>query len=101
MEYYRSFHVGGNPDRIAFLADELNKEIRSLQSEGWIIDDISPIDNTRAWSANKQMYVSTKEYIIIAKKWCVEELTESEFVRSIKEASDEEIQKILKGDTNG
>ena len=65
---YRSFHVGGNPDKIAFLADELNDKIRSLQKVGWIIDDISRIDNNRAWSMSKQMYVSTTEYIIIAKR---------------------------------
>ena len=65
---YRSFHVGGDPTKIAFLADELNYELSSLQRAGWVIDSVNQIDNNRAWDVHKQMYVSTPEYIIIAKK---------------------------------
>lgn len=65
---YRSFHVGGDPTRIAFLANELDEKLRSLQEVGWIIDSVNPIDNNRAWDFHKQMYVSTPEYIIIAKQ---------------------------------
>ena len=65
---FRSFHVGGDPTRIAFLANELDEKLRSLQEVGWTIDSVNPIDNNRAWDFHKQMYVSTPEYIIIAKQ---------------------------------
>lgn len=65
---YRSFHVGGDPTGIAFLADDLDEKLRSLQKAGWTIDGIDLITNTRAWDRSKQMYVETPEYIIRAKK---------------------------------
>lgn len=65
---YRSFHVGGDPTKIAFLANELDDKLSSLQRAGWVIDSVNQIDNNRAWDFHKQMYVSTPEYIIIAKK---------------------------------
>lgn len=68
MSKYRIFHVGGDPEQIAFLADELRKKVEDLQSIGWEIDGIDLITNTRAWNMHKQMYVETPEYIIRAKK---------------------------------
>ena len=68
MSRYRVFHVGGDPKRIAFLADELRKKVEDLQNLGWEIDGVDPINNTRAWDSDRQMYVETPEYIIRAKK---------------------------------
>ena len=65
---YSSFKVGGDPTRIAFLANDLDEKLRSLQKAGWTIDSVNQIDNNRAWEFHKQMYVSTPEYIIIAKQ---------------------------------
>lgn len=65
---YKVFCIGGDPSRIAFLADELSRKIDDLQSSGWEIDGVDLINNTRAWYIDKQMYVETPEYIIRAKK---------------------------------
>lgn len=63
---YRTFKVGGDPTRIAFLAEDLSNTVNKVQSLGWTIERIDSINNTRAWDCKKQMYVSTTEYIIIA-----------------------------------
>ena len=68
MTRYVVFHVGGDPKKIAFLADELSRKIDDLQNLGWEIDGVDSITNTRAWDSSKQMYVETPEYIIRAKK---------------------------------
>lgn len=68
MSRYGVFHVGGDPTKVAFLASDLSKEIRELQVNGWEIDGVDLITNTRAWDSSKQMYVETPEYIIRAKK---------------------------------
>ena len=68
MSKYGIFHVGGDPKRIAFLADELSRKIDDLQNSGWEIDGVDSITNTRAWDSSKQMYVETPEYIIRVKK---------------------------------
>ena len=65
---YKVFHVGGDPKRIAFLADELSRKIEDLQNIGWEIEGVDPINNTRAWDSGRQTYVETPEYIIRAKK---------------------------------
>lgn len=65
---YKVFRVGGDPKKIAFLADELSKKLDDLQDCGWEIDGVDLINNTRAWDSGKQMYVETPEYIIRAKK---------------------------------
>lgn len=63
---YKTFKVGGDPTKIAFLAGDLSDTIDKIQSSGWIIERIDSIDNTCAWDSHKQKYVSTTEYIIIA-----------------------------------
>lgn len=68
MSRYGIFHVGGDPKRIAFLADELSRKINDLQNSGWEIVGVDSITNTRAWDSSKQMYVKTSEYIIRAKE---------------------------------
>ena len=68
MSRYETFHVGGDPTKIAFLAEDLRRKLDSLQKDGWEIDSVSKIDNSRAWDMYKQTFVSTPEYIIIAKK---------------------------------
>lgn len=68
MSKYGIFHVGGNPKEIAFLANELRSRIEDLQNFGWEIEGVDPITNTRVWDMSKQMYVTTSEYIIRAKK---------------------------------
>lgn len=65
---YKVFCIGGDPKKIAFLANELRKKIDDLQDSGWEIDGVDLINNTRAWASDKQMYVETPEYIIRAKK---------------------------------
>lgn len=65
---YKVFCIGGDPKKIAFLANELRKKIDDLQDCGWEIDGVDLINNTRAWDSSKQMYVETPEYIIRAKK---------------------------------
>lgn len=65
---YKVFCIGGDPKKIAFLANELRKKIDDLQDCGWEIDGVDLINNTRAWDSGKQMYVETPEYIIRAKK---------------------------------
>lgn len=63
---YRTFRVGGDPTKIAFLAEDLSNTVDEIQSLGWTIERIDSINNTRAWDYNKQIYVDTTEYIIIA-----------------------------------
>ena len=65
---YKVFCIGGDPKKIAFLANELRKKIDDLQDSGWEIVSVDLINNTRAWDSGKQMYVETPEYIIRAKK---------------------------------
>lgn len=65
---YKVFCIGGDPKKIAFLANNLRKKIDDLQDSGWEIDGVDLINNTRAWDSGKQMYVETPEYIIRAKK---------------------------------
>lgn len=65
---YKVFCIGGDPKKIAFLANGLRKKIDDLQDCGWEIDGVDLINNTRAWDSSKQMYVETPEYIIRAKK---------------------------------
>ena len=65
---YKVFCIGGDPKKIAFLANALREKIDDLQSSGWEIDCVDLINNTRAWDSGKQMYVETPEYIIRAKK---------------------------------
>lgn len=65
---YKVFCIGGDPKKIAFLANELRKKIDDLQDSGWEIDSVDLINNTRAWDSDKQMYVETPEYVIRAKK---------------------------------
>lgn len=72
--------VGGDPKKIAFLANELRRKINDLQDSGWEIDGVDFINNTRAWDSGKQMYVETPEYIIRAKKGFL-----SEFLKGEKE----------------
>lgn len=62
------FHVGGDPTEIAFLAETLSKKVDVIQANGWVINNINCIINTRAWDRNKQKYVETPEYIICAYK---------------------------------
>ena len=75
---YNTFRIGGDPNQIAFLADDLSDTVNILQSSGWFIERIDSINNTRAWDYRKQMYVSTQEYIIIAYCNTCETETESE-----------------------
>lgn len=75
---YRTFRVGGDPTKIAFLAEDLSNTVNKLQLSGWIIERIDTINNTRAWDYNKQIYVSTTEYIIIAYRNTYGEKTEGE-----------------------
>ena len=63
---YNTFRVGGDPTKIAFLAEDLSNTVNKVQLSGWIIERIDSINNTRAWDYKKQKYVSTTEYIIIA-----------------------------------
>lgn len=63
---YNTFRVGGDPTKIAFLAEDLSNTINKLQLLGWTIERIDSINNTHAWNYKKQMYVNTTEYIIIA-----------------------------------
>ena len=63
---YKTFKVGGDPTKIAFLAADLSNTVDKIQSSGWIIERIDSIDNTSAWDFHKQKHVSTTEYIIIA-----------------------------------
>ena len=70
------FHVGGEPMKEAFLAEELEKMIDKLQLEGWIIKDINHFINKRAWDMSKQKYVETPEYIICAYKEELDDLEE-------------------------
>lgn len=63
---YRTFSVGGDPTRIAFLAEDLSNTVNEIQLSGWTIERIDSINNTCAWDYKKQKYVSTTEYIIIA-----------------------------------
>ena len=63
---YRTFGVGGDPTKSAFLAEDLSDTVNKLQLSGWTIERIDTINNTRAWDYHKQIYVSTTEYIIIA-----------------------------------
>ncbi len=65
---YKIFHVGGDPTRVAFLADKLAEMVSFLQDKGWEIAGIDFINNTKAWDVEKQRYVETPEYIIRAKK---------------------------------
>ena len=65
---YKVFCIGGDPGKIAFLANALREKIDDLQNDGWEIDGVDLINNTRAWDSGKQMYVETPEYIIRAKK---------------------------------
>lgn len=65
---YKVFCIGGDPMKIAFLANALREKIDDLQNDGWEIDGVDLINNTRAWDSSKQMYVETPEYIIRAKK---------------------------------
>ena len=65
---YKVFCIGGDPRKIAFLANSLREKIDDLQDSGWEIDGVDLINNTRAWDSGKQMYVETPEYIIRAKK---------------------------------
>lgn len=62
------FHVGGEPTKEAFLAEQLSKMVDDLQSNCWIIKDINHFTNKRAWDYYKQKYVETPEYIICAIK---------------------------------
>ena len=66
--FWRSFRVGGDPTKIAFLADDLSDTLDKLQEVGWIIVSVNLINNTRAWDSNKQTYTATQEFIIVAKK---------------------------------
>ena len=66
-DIWRIFKVGGNPDREAFLADELEREILELQEYDWNIERIDCNRISRAWSMDKQKYVETLQYIIVAK----------------------------------
>ena len=63
---YSTFRVGGDPTKIAFLAEDLSNTVNNLKLLGWTIERIDSINNTRAWDYKKQIYVSTTEYIIIA-----------------------------------
>lgn len=62
------FHVGGDPLKEAFLAEDLETMIDKLQVDGWTIKDINHFTNKRAWDCSKQKYVETPEYIISAYK---------------------------------
>ncbi len=62
---YRTFKVGGDPTKIASLAEDLSDTVNRVQSLGWTIERIDSINNTCAWDFHKQKYVSTTEYIII------------------------------------
>ena len=75
---YRTFRVGGDPTKIAFLAEDLSNTVYKLQLTGWIIEKIDTINNTCAWDYKKQIYVSTTEYIIIAYRNTYGEKTEGE-----------------------
>ena len=68
MSKYGVFHVGGDPKRMAFLADELSRKINDLQNLGWEIDGVDLIEHEHGWDMGKQMYVKTSEYIIRAKR---------------------------------
>lgn len=72
---YRTFKVGGDPTKIAFLASDLSDTVNNIQSSGWTIERIDSINNTSAWDFHKQKYVSTTEYIIIAYRNACEEST--------------------------
>lgn len=86
---YKVFHIGGNPKRIAFLADELSRMIDDLQNCGWEIDGVDLINNTRAWDSGKQMYVETPEYIIRAKK------EEEKYIKGLEPVKKESIPYLM------
>lgn len=64
---WKSFEVGGDPDREAFLGAELYNELMNLQNVGWQIVRVDRNPISRAWSSNRKAYVDTIQYLIIAK----------------------------------
>lgn len=88
---YRTFKVGGDPTKIAFLAENLSNTVDEIQSLGWTIERIDSINNTRAWDCNKQIYVSTTEYIIIAYCNACETKTGDEWVDDVVKSMNKNI----------
>ena len=64
---WRSFKVGGNPDKEFCLAEDLYREIERVQECGWDIERIDCNTISGAWSCEQQKMVTTVQYIIIAK----------------------------------
>lgn len=62
---WKSWSVGGDPDRIAFLSRDLRDKIQQIQTAKWEITSIDKTDIDRAWSTDRQKYISCIEYIII------------------------------------
>lgn len=64
---WKSFKVGGDPDREALLGGELYNELMDLQNVGWQIVRVDRNPISRVWSSKRKAYVDTIQYIIIAK----------------------------------
>ena len=64
---WKSFEVGGDPDREAFLGGKLYNKLMDLQNVGWQIVRVDRNPISRAWSSKQKAYVDTIQYLIIAK----------------------------------
>lgn len=60
-----SCQVGGDPDKEEFLAKNLSETLSGLQINGKVLS-VTPFVISRAWSFQKQKYVSTQAFMIIA-----------------------------------
>lgn len=65
---YKSFQVGGDPEKIDFLGNRLGDKLQELQENGWVIDGVDLINDDEAWHIRRQQFVTTQYYIIRAKK---------------------------------
>ena len=70
--FYKSFRVGGDPTRTAFLHENLQEDLSQLQNNGWEIEQINLVQ-IKGWNYKKQQNEETPQYCIIAKKLQIKE----------------------------
>lgn len=63
--WWKSWSVGGDPDRERFVAHELQELLDRLQDYGWTIVSIDKTNLNHVRSAKQGQYVSVTQYIII------------------------------------
>lgn len=65
MKYYKAFSTKPDPDNSAFIIDDLNGILNSLQTNDyWQIERVD-CHEINAWSCKKQMNIPCLQYIVV------------------------------------